>query len=207
MWNPKAASLSTRVDGQSSPRSSAPGRLPLCLLFGPWPSVAPGGRRCRTIPRLFCECSSPSGQGLTLRLSLSHSRIWGASLEGKGHGLNAPSVDGVGKGPCFRGFPGPSARPSHRRSSLFPDGSLPSWPDLVTRWAWQKAVSFSDGPVVKNLHAMQEPQGPGFSVWVRTIPCRRAWQPIPVSWPGEFHGQRSLAGYSPQGHRDSDMTQ
>ena len=103
-----------------------PWKAPPCLLFGPWPSVAPGGRRCRTIPRLFCECSSPSGQGLTLRLSLSHSRIWGASLEGKGHGLNAPSVDGVGKGPCFRGFPGPSARPSHRRSSLFPDGSLPS---------------------------------------------------------------------------------
>ena len=87
----------------------------------------------------------------------------GGLLEGKGHGLNAPSVDGVGKGPCFRGFPGPSARPGHRRSSLFPDGSLPGRPGLVTRWAWQKAVSFPDGPVVKNLRAMQEPQGPGSS--------------------------------------------
>ena len=25
--------------------------------------------------------------------------------------------------------------------------------------------------------------------------------PTPVFWPGEFHGQRSLAGYSPWGHR------
>ena len=29
------------------------------------------------------------------------------------------------------------------------------------------------------------------------IPWRRAWQPTPVFLPGESHGQRSLAGYSP----------
>ena len=28
---------------------------------------------------------------------------------------------------------------------------------------------------------------------------RRAWQPTPVFLPREHHGQRSLAGYSPQG--------
>ena len=33
--------------------------------------------------------------------------------------------------------------------------------------------------------------------WVRKIPWRRKWQPTPVFLPGEFHGQRSLAGYSP----------
>ena len=32
----------------------------------------------------------------------------------------------------------------------------------------------------------------GFSPWVRKIPWRRAWQPTPVYWPGESHGQRSL---------------
>ena len=37
----------------------------------------------------------------------------------------------------------------------------------------------------------------GFDPWVRKIPWRRAWQPTPVSLPGESHGQRSLAGYSP----------
>ena len=36
-----------------------------------------------------------------------------------------------------------------------------------------------------------------FDPWVRTIPWRRKWPPTPVSLPGKFHGQRSLAGYSP----------
>ena len=36
---------------------------------------------------------------------------------------------------------------------------------------------------------------------------RRAWQPTPVFLPGEAHGQRSLVGYSPWGHRESNMTQ
>ena len=36
---------------------------------------------------------------------------------------------------------------------------------------------------------------------------RRAWQPTPVFLPGECHGQRSLGGYSPWGHRGSDMTE
>ena len=31
-------------------------------------------------------------------------------------------------------------------------------------------------------------------------------QPTPVFLPGESHGQRSLEGYSPQGHKESDMT-
>ena len=31
--------------------------------------------------------------------------------------------------------------------------------------------------------------------------------PTPVFLPGEFHGQRSLAGYSPWGHKESDMTE
>ena len=33
------------------------------------------------------------------------------------------------------------------------------------------------------------------------------WQPTPVFLPGEFHGQRSLVDYSPQGPRESDMTE
>ena len=39
----------------------------------------------------------------------------------------------------------------------------------------------------------------GLDPWVRKIPWRRKWQPTPVFLPGECHGQRSLAGYSPQG--------
>ena len=36
---------------------------------------------------------------------------------------------------------------------------------------------------------------------------RRAWHPTPVFLPGESHGWRSLAGYSPWGCKESDMTE
>ena len=57
---------------------------------------------------------------------------------------------------------------------------------------------------VKNLPAMQETR---VDPQVRKIPWRRKWQPTPVFLPGEFHGQRSLAGCSPWGHKESDMTE
>ena len=47
----------------------------------------------------------------------------------------------------------------------------------------------------------------GFDPWVGKIPWRRAWQPTPVSLPGENRGQRSLAGYSPWGRIESDTTE
>ena len=42
-------------------------------------------------------------------------------------------------------------------------------------------------------------RSPGFNPWVRKTPWRRAQQPTPVFLPGEFHEQKSLAGYSPRG--------
>ena len=41
-----------------------------------------------------------------------------------------------------------------------------------------------------------------FDSWVGKIPWRRAWQPTAVFLPGESHGQRSLVGYSPRGHKE-----
>ena len=41
----------------------------------------------------------------------------------------------------------------------------------------------------------------------RRSPWRRKWQPTPVFMPEESHGQRSLIGYSPWGHKESDMTE
>ena len=55
--------------------------------------------------------------------------------------------------------------------------------------------------MAENLPTMQ------FSPWVRKIPWRTAWQPTAVFLPGEFHGQRSLAGYSLWGCKESDMTE
>ena len=47
----------------------------------------------------------------------------------------------------------------------------------------------------------------GFSPWIGKIPWRKAWQPTPVFLPGERHGQRSLADYSPQVCKELHMTE
>ena len=57
---------------------------------------------------------------------------------------------------------------------------------------------------VKSLPAMQRP---GFNTWIGKIPWSRKWQPTPVFLPGKFHGQRSLAGCIPWGHKESGMTE
>ena len=45
----------------------------------------------------------------------------------------------------------------------------------------------------------------GFDPCVRKIPWKRKGQPTPVFSRGKSQGQRSLAGYHPQGRRESDM--
>ena len=61
--------------------------------------------------------------------------------------------------------------------------------------------------VVKNLPANVGDMRHGFSLWFGKISWGRAWQSRPVFLPEEFHGQKSLAGYSPWGHKESDMTE
>ena len=46
----------------------------------------------------------------------------------------------------------------------------------------------------------------GFEPWVWKIFWRKKWQPTPVFLYGKSQGQRSLAGYSPWGRKESDMT-
>ena len=47
----------------------------------------------------------------------------------------------------------------------------------------------------------------GFDPWVEMIPWSRKWQPAPVVLPGKFPGQRSLVGYSPWSHKESNTTE
>ena len=58
--------------------------------------------------------------------------------------------------------------------------------------------------MVKNLPAVQETQ---VNSWVGKILWRREQQPTPVFLPREFGGQRSLAGYSPWDHKETDTTE
>ena len=66
-------------------------------------------------------------------------------------------------------------------------------------------MGFLGGSVVKNPPANVRRHW--FNPWVRKIPWRRKWQPAPVFLPGKSNGQRSLGGYSPQGHKESDVTE
>ena len=73
---------------------------------------------------------------------------------------------------------------------------------VIERWASQVAQW------VKNLLASAGDANSNFYIcnlsWVRKIPWRRAKQATPVFLPGESHGQRSLADYSPQGLKELD---
>ena len=72
--------------------------------------------------------------------------------------------------------------------------------------SWTRLSDFTftfNGSVGKNLHAIQETQ----ETWVRKITWRRYYQPTSVFPTGKSHGQRSLMGYSPCGHNESDTTE
>ena len=47
--------------------------------------------------------------------------------------------------------------------------------------------------------------------WAQSLgwedPLEEGMQPAPVFLPGESHGQRSLVDYSPQNHKESDMSE
>ena len=66
---------------------------------------------------------------------------------------------------------------------------------------------FCSDSVVKNLPAMQE-------MWVGSLGGQDPLEemalglalPTPVCLPGKTHGQRSLVGYSPWGHKKLDTT-
>ena len=47
----------------------------------------------------------------------------------------------------------------------------------------------------------------GLDLWIGEVPWRRVWHPTPVFLPGESHGQRSPAGYSPWGRKESDTSE
>ena len=53
---------------------------------------------------------------------------------------------------------------------------------------------------------MQETQEMQVQSLGQEDPLEKEWQLTPVFLPGEFHGQRSLVGYSPWGCRESDTT-
>ena len=80
------------------------------------------------------------------------------------------------------------------KSALFVDKE-----PTITVWGGASLVA----QMVKNPPAMQETRGQSLG-W--EDPLEKGMATIPVFLPGEFHGQRSLVGYSPQGCKESDTT-
>ena len=100
------------------------------------------------------------------------------------------------------GFPGSSAGKESPCNAGEP-GSIPGSGNSPAerigyplQYFWARLVA----QMVKNLPAMWE-------TWGGKIPWRRAWQPTPIFFLGESHGQRSLGDYSPWDHKESDTTE
>ena len=68
-------------------------------------------------------------------------------------------------------------------------------------------MGFPGASVVKNLPANAGDTRDMGLMLSQEVPWRRKWQHTPVFLPGKFHGQKSVAGYSPWGCKESDMTE
>ena len=79
--------------------------------------------------------------------------------------------------------------------------------DLLFNNIYSEHESFPGGTCVKGTAANAGATRDTGSIPGWEDPWRRARQPTSVFFPGESHRQRSLVGYSPQHHKESDMTE
>ena len=68
----------------------------------------------------------------------------------------------------------------------------------IFTWEWNDALSLSGLFGISYYEVVS---------CIGRIPWRRKWQPTPLFLPEKTHGQSSLAGYSPKGHKELDMTE
>ena len=66
--------------------------------------------------------------------------------------------------------------------------------NFMFQFQGNSSVQFSHSVVSNSLRPHEPQHG------------RRKWEPTPVLLPGKFHGWKSLVGYSPWGHKESDTT-
>ena len=122
---------------------------------------------------------------------------------------------------CYLGFsdnPGQvfERQPTHQPDpSLWPDAAwqLPAKPGRIVACSvlgqgWiQKFVTWVSPAAQMVKNPPVNAGGLSASLGLGRYPRRRKCQPTPGLLPGEFLGQRSLAGYSPCGHKKLDTTE
>ena len=80
---------------------------------------------------------------------------------------------------------------------------MDNWIIVGTHFRTVPQSRLSMAQPIKDLSAMKETR---FYPWVGKIPWRMEGLPTLVFLPGEFHGQRSLAGYNPWDHKEVSAT-
>ena len=154
--------------------------------------------------RFFTVWANREGQerwGNTLRVGQENSAQWADDFQAKSNKFK----------PVWTSY---STFPQHLYSTLW---VLNWWPneEMMPKWfqpsafrhthknKYLKKMGFPGGSVVKNPPAKQETQVQSLS---QEDPWRKKWQPTPIFLPGKSHGWKSLVGYSPWGHTESDTT-
>ena len=69
------------------------------------------------------------------------------------------------------------------------------------------SITLAASLVAQMVKNMLQCRRPGLKPWVEKNPWRKKWLRTPVFLPGEFHGQRSLVGYSPWECKATDTTE
>ena len=80
--------------------------------------------------------------------------------------------------------------------------------NLYIRWIWNSLIyNVARLPQWLSGKECRSCRKHRINPWVKKILWRRKWQPIPIFLPEKSHGQRSLVGCSPWGHKESDMNE
>ena len=129
------------------------------------------------------EAGTGRGSAAVTSIVVSLGRNWRGRVSGSRVGQFEPFQWALEHGACFQ-FSG-------------------TWPCVIQTGGWEYEImevgqeaglpSYLSWKII-----CLQCRRPGFDSWVRKVLWRKKWQPIPVFLPGESHGQRSLAGYSPQ---------
>ena len=80
--------------------------------------------------------------------------------------------------------------------------------DYYENWPWGPFILYMDFPGgASSKESACQCKRCQSDPWVRKISWRRKWHSTPVFLPGKFCSQRSLMGYSPWGHKESDTAE